>query len=319
MEVEHIKIGEINMSDLCIKAAGLKGYTPNFRAAEQGTAGAVKVEPSKDSFDKEEKGKSITSKVLIGTSVAAAVALGIWALTKGKGADKVKETVANAADTVKKKAKDAAEKFDSLLRADKTYQKLSKGAISPDKIKVIGEKKYGFDRIFSIDGKKPFTGTSVRRVDNGVYFNIYKGGKRTQMVHLYNGSGNIESEIASYKKGVGPQNIPTCITETISSEHGGYRTVEEIGRIKGLGGLRCFRKLTVFKDGTGRGEVLDPKTLLFRRLNLTSKQQRYDEVWKLSTKRGVEDKLIVDLAKLSPKKRAEAVKKLPQYLFADVK
>ena len=65
------------MSDLSVKAAGFKGYTPNFRAAKQDTAEAVKIEPSKDSFIKEKKEKSKTSKALVAAGAIALVVLGL--------------------------------------------------------------------------------------------------------------------------------------------------------------------------------------------------------------------------------------------------
>ena len=63
----------------------------------------------------------------------------------------------------------------------------------------------------------------------------------------------------------------------------------------------------------------EAKTLLMRKFNIggSKEDRQFDRVVRLGKNDNPE--LIVDLMKLSPKKRAAAVKKLPQTLFADVK
>ena len=432
------------MTKLGVNEVGFKGYAPRFRADEaQQTQTATKVTYPADSFSHEEEGMSTTSKVLVGAGIVGAIALGIWALMRGKGGEEVKnatqkagegikegaqkagEAVKDAIDKVKNKAKQVAEgakeklrkatgsskkkpnaakpqknatpnvsgkkktpqgksqktgsanvasktpknnnapqptvepkpadgvkpqakskvksepqvknesksqvkpqpkakpvKVDPKVKADKQYQKLDKGAVDTSKVNLVSKDNDGNDLAFgkwfySQDGKKPFTGTTrFVHADGSVLFTSYKNGKANQVVYIGNEKGRIERTITNYKKGLSPINTATEITET-SYANGSFKTVDE------RDGHYVFRNLNISKDGSKRGEILDPKTLLVRRFKLNgssaSKSPQYDEVIKIGGKVGEQEKVVVDLMALSPKKRAAAVKKLPQYLFADVK
>ena len=226
--------------------------------------------------------------------------------------DKVNNASASAAPIKPKKIV-----LNPKIKADKTYQKLNPDAVNKrTKLIEINNK-----RLYSIDGKNPFTGvTKFSSDNNGVLFTTYKNGKMVKSSHVYMDEGKVLHTVTDYKKGVSCFGTATNITDT-SWANRSFRTIEEIDN-------HCiYRNMTIGKD-YARGTVYEPK-LGFRRefrLDYSASPKKkaekiksgliFDKIYK-ATKKG--EKLEVNLAKLSLGGRTKIIKSLPEVLFRDVK